>query len=123
MSINYFGKKVREARKNTNPTLMTMATAMGTTPGFLSAIETGRSKIPTDWVEKIYDFFKETKSPLDLDELRNAADVSNESVSLSGLPLQHQFLIAGFANSELNAEQLDNFKTLLQDIYRNTKVE
>ena len=123
MSINYFGKKVREARKNTNHTLMTMATAMGTTPGFLSAIETGRSKIPTDWVEKRYDFFKETKSPLDLDELRNAADVSNESVSLSGLPLQHQFLIAGFANSELNAEQLDNFKTLLQDIYRNKKVE
>ena len=34
MSINYFGKKVREARKQTNHTLMTMAAAMDTTPGF-----------------------------------------------------------------------------------------
>ena len=91
MSINYFGKKVREARKQTNHTLMTMAAAMDTTPGFLSAIETSRSKIPNDWVEKIYNFFKDSRYPLDLEELHQAADVSNESVSLSGLPLQHQF--------------------------------
>ena len=123
MSINYFGKKVREARKQTNHTLMTMAAAMDTTPGFLSAIETIRSKIPNDWVEKIYNFFKDSRYPLDLEELHQAADVSNESVSLSGLPLQHQFLIAGFANSELNAEQLDKFKALLQDIYNQKKAE
>ena len=97
MSVNLFGSMIREARKNTKHTLLSMAIALKTTPGLLSAIETGRSK------EK--------------------AIVSNGSVLISDLPLQHKLLIAGFANSKLNAEQMLKFKSLLESVYadRQTK--
>lgn len=121
MSINLFGQKVREARKHTNHTLLSMAFSLKTTPGFLSAIETGRSKIPSEWVVKIYEFFKDSKYPLLLEDLKEAAEVSNGSVSISDLPLQHKLLIAGFANSELNAEQMDKFKSLLESVYAERK--
>jgi len=123
MSVNLFGSMIREARKNTKHTLLSMAIALKTTPGFLSAIETGRSKIPDEWVVKIYEFFKDTKYPLLLEELKEKAIVSNGSVLISDLPLQHKLLIAGFANSKLNAEQMLKFKSLLESVYadRQTK--
>lgn len=123
MSVNLFGSMIREARKNTKHTLLSMAIALKTTPGFLSAIETGRSKIPDEWVVKIYEFFKDTKCPLLLEELKEKAIVSNGSVLISDLPLQHKLLIAGFANSKLNAKQMRKFKSLLESVYadRQTK--
>lgn len=123
MSVNLFGSMIREARKNTKHTLLSMAIALKTTPGFLSAIETGRSKIPDEWVVKIYEFFKDTKYPLLLEELKEKAIVSNGSVLISDLPLQHKLLIAGFANSKLNAEQMLKFKSLLESVYEDRQTK
>ncbi|HEZ7495939.1 TPA: helix-turn-helix transcriptional regulator, partial [Neisseria meningitidis] len=44
MGLTKFGAAVREARRQTKQTLQTMAATLGTSPAFLSAIETGRSK-------------------------------------------------------------------------------
>ena len=58
MGLTKFGEAVREARRQTKQTLLTMAKALDTSPAFLSAIETGRSKVPMDFVEKAESFFE-----------------------------------------------------------------
>ena len=44
--------------------------------------------------------------------------VSNENVSLSGLSLQQQMLVAGFASSDFSKEQLERFAELLRSIHQ-----
>ena len=117
MSLTKFGTAVREYRRLLGITLSTMATALGTSTSFLSAMETGRSKIPMEWAEKIAHFFASRGQPVDVRQLKAAACESNDSVSLEGLPPHHKMLIAGFANSDLNQEQLTKLGKLLSEIY------
>ena len=115
MGLTKFVAAVREARRQTKQTLQTMAATLGTSPAFLSAIETGRSKVPMDFVKKVEDFFENLGQPID--GLKQKAMVSNENVSLSGLSLQQQMLVAGFASSDFSKEQLDKFAELLRTIH------
>lgn len=117
MRLTSFGKTVREARREIGDTLMTMAKALGTSPAFLSAIETGRNKVPADFVVKIDAFFK--KKGKAIPNLKQLAMASNEAAPLDGLSYQHKMLMAGFASSELNKEQLDRFAALLKEINPN----
>lgn len=117
MSLTKFGVEVREYRRQLGLTLSTMAAALSASPAFLSAMETGRSKIPMDWVEKISEYFADKGLPVRSRELKALACEDNESVSLEGLPQHHKMLIAGFANSDLTQEQLANFGRLLAEIY------
>ncbi|MCY1545842.1 hypothetical protein D9M68_818020 [compost metagenome] len=117
MSLTKFGTAVREYRRQLGLTLSTMAAALGTSPAFLSSMETGRSKIPMDWVEKIAVYFSTQGKAVHLQQLKAMACESNESVSLEGLPPHHKMLIAGFANSDLNQEQLAKLGKLLSEVY------
>lgn len=121
MSLTKFGEAVRQARRETKQTLQTMATALGTSVAFLSAMETGRSKVPMDFISKIENFFTELNYPIQELELKKQAMISNESVSLNGLSLQQQILVAGFASSEFNKEQLEKFADLLKTIHKETR--
>jgi hypothetical protein len=94
-----------------------MATALDTSPAFLSAMETGRSKIPMEWVEKISSYFESLGITVNRSKLKASACEDNESVSLIGLPAHHRMLIAGFANSDLNQEQLAKLGRLLSEIH------
>lgn len=96
---------------------MQMADELKTTPSFLSAIETGRKKVPAEWVPKVEHYFAERG--VTVSELRTAADAANKSVSLEGLSREHQMLVAGFArvqSSSLSPDDVDNFKRLLQGL-------
>jgi len=117
MSLTKFGTAVREYRRHLGLTLSNMATALGTSPAFLSAMETGRSKVPMEWVEKIASYFNAKGEHVQVNRLKAMACESNESVSLEGLPAHHKMLIAGFANSDLDQEQLTKLGTLLSEIY------
>ncbi|UVM07079.1 helix-turn-helix domain-containing protein [Pseudomonas laurylsulfatiphila] len=117
MSLSKFGVTVREYRRVLNITLSSMATSLNTSPAFLSAMETGRSKIPMDWVEKIATYFEKSGMDVSRQKLKAMACEDNDSVSLEGLPPHHKMLIAGFANSDLNQEQLTKLGKLLADIY------
>jgi len=70
-----------------------------------------------EWVEKISQYFTERGKTVHTAKLKAAACESNESVSLEGLPPHHKMLIAGFANSDLNQEQLTKLGNLLSEIY------
>lgn len=117
MSLTKFGTAIREYRRDLNLTLSVMASALKTSPAFLSAMETGRSKVPMEWVERIAAYFRSKNLPVETSQLKAWACESNESVSLEGLPPQHKTLIAGFANSDLTQEQLTKLGNLLADIY------
>ena len=70
MAITEFGKAVRKGRIETGVSLSAMAAELGATPAFLSAMETGRKKIPAEWVAKIQAYFK--RSQLELRTLPEA---------------------------------------------------
>jgi transcriptional regulator with XRE-family HTH domain len=111
MAITEFGKAIRKARIDIDATLASMAAELKTTPSFLSALEMGRKKIPTEWVAKIEGYFQRHGiGSLRLGEL---ADVSNKSVSLEGLSAAQQMLVAGFARVNLDEVELARFTELL----------
>lgn len=118
MSLTTFGAEVRKSRRTLKLTLSAMAADLGTSPAFLSAMETGRNKVPMEWVNKIGSYFSQRGLPVDVIKLKAAACEANDSVSLDGLPAHHKMLIAGFANSPLTQEQLARFGRLLEEIYR-----
>lgn len=111
MALTDFGKAIRTARIETDATLSQMADAIGATPAFLSAIETGRKKIPSTWIEKIDGFFK-LKGKV-IPNLHELATVANGEVSIAGLSPAQQMLVAGFARTSLDSEQLKQFEQLL----------
>lgn len=120
--LTEFGKKVRKARIDAGVTMMQMADALGTTPSFLSAMETGRKKVPAEWVSKVERYF--AMHGVIVANLGTAADASNQSVSLEGLSREHQMLVAGFArvqSSSMSAEDVDAFKRLLQGLQGGSK--
>ena len=115
MAVTKFGEVIRLARRNTNDTLMTMSEELGKSVAFISAIETGRSKIPLDFVEKIEVFFAK-RGYIFKDDLKVLANIENKNVPLDGLTVQHQMMVAGFANSQLSNEQIQKISKLLQKI-------
>lgn len=116
MALTEFGKAVRKARIDVNETLVTMAKALDTSPAFLSAMETGSKKIASKWVKMIASFFYERG--VELKDLDRLAESSNEVFSVEGRGLSHQqkMLVAGFAKSAWNPEQLKQFAGLLEEI-------
>ncbi|QYJ20164.1 helix-turn-helix domain-containing protein [Achromobacter sp. ES-001] len=121
MALTEFGKAVRKARIDTGQTLLSMATALGTTASFLSAMETGRKKIADQWIAKIDHFFRGQGRPVA--RLHELAAVANQAVPLDGLPLQQQMLVAGFAKSSFTAEELQTIADLLGKINNDKKGE
>lgn len=111
MNITEFGKVVRKARLDAEVSLLSMANELEVSSAFLSGMETGRKKVTEEWVHKIRLFFASRN--IELPTIAEAADISNKSVSLEGLSPAHQMLVAGFARTSLNHEDMENLKKLL----------
>ncbi|MEK6369019.1 MAG: helix-turn-helix transcriptional regulator [Burkholderia gladioli] len=117
MALTPFGKAVRKARLDADVTLSEMAAALSVTAAFLSSLETGRKKVPSDFVAKVQRYFAAYR--VEVVDLAALADVSNTSVSLEGLNPEHQMMVAGFARasiSEADPSDLDQLKKLLKKI-------
>jgi transcriptional regulator with XRE-family HTH domain len=117
MALTPFGKAVRKARLDADVTLSEMASALSVTSAFLSALETGRKKVPPQMAEKVEAYF--AKHSVRIEKLQPLADVSNETVSLEGLNPEHQMMVAGFARASwdsVDSNDLDNLKQLLKKI-------
>ena len=121
MAVTNFGRAVRKARQETNDTLMTMSKGLSKSVAFLSAIETGRTKIPLDLIPKIESFFNQ-KGYVFNEDLNVVASVANENIPIDGLSYQHQMMVAGFANSNFNREDLDKICSLLDEIKKAKEV-
>lgn len=113
MALTDFGKAIRTARIETDVTLSKMAEEIGATPAFLSAIETGRKKIPRNWVEAIDKYFRGKNKVIQ--NLRDLATIANGEVSVTGLSPAQQMLVAGLARTNLDADQIKKFQQLLSN--------
>ncbi len=113
MNLTVFGSAVRKARIDAKVTLQDMSKALGVTAAYLSGLEVGRKKVSDEWAEKIQAYFidKGVKVP----NLRQLADVSNESVPLKGMSHQQMMMVSGFARANLTDEQIKRFAQLLEN--------
>jgi hypothetical protein len=90
-----------------------MAKEIGISSSFLSGLETGTKNITPVWLEKVVIYFN--KRDHKIANLKELADISNKSVHLhDGLSQQQKMLIAGFANSPFNPEELKKFADVLK---------
>lgn len=92
-----FGKFVRKLRIDRGLMLGDMADAMQTSSAYLSAVETGKKKIPDELVDKVITFFG-----LDNEQarhLRQAADDSPVAVKidLKNASSEERMLVSAFA--------------------------
>lgn len=110
--LTEFGKAVRKARLDVGTTMAHMADYLGVKPSFLSQMETGKKKVPAEFVSKIEEYFRSQGLPIQLGQL---ADSANKSVSLEGLPPEMQFLVSGFARSTLTEEQIARIREILNE--------
>ena len=116
MALTDFGKAVRKARIACDENLVTMAEKLGTTPGYLSGMETGRKRISPEWVEKISQFFINAGHPI-TEDLKGLAGAANGVMPFNDkLSLQQKMLVAGFAQSPFTAEQLKRVAVLFDEL-------
>jgi transcriptional regulator with XRE-family HTH domain len=112
-NLTEFGSAVRKARIDAKVTMQQMATDLGVSAAFLSALEVGRKKVSAEWVAAIEKYFKTKK--VKVPDLRPLADVANRSVPLDGVSPQQAMLLAGFARTSLTKQQMEMFKKLLSE--------
>ncbi|WP_175924277.1 helix-turn-helix domain-containing protein [Burkholderia latens] len=114
MPLTAFGKAIRRARFETGHTQTSMASELGASPSYLSALENGSKTISDRWLHKIENFF--AKNGLQTYELAKLAAISNRLISLDGLPVLHQLLIAHLAFSHFTHYELNEFVQLAKRI-------
>lgn len=111
VKLTPFGRAVRKARLELGISLLIMAKELKVTLAFLSGMETGRKKIPLEWAQKIEVYF-ELKGYA-IHDLKMLTYLSNQTVSLKGLPIQQQVLIAYLAAQIFSWGQMDDVKHTL----------
>ncbi len=109
--ITAFGKFLRNLRMDNGEILKTMADKLEVSSSFLSAVENGKKKIPSDWATKIATLY--SLSGEKLSELRNAISETNEciEIGLADLNRQQAELAFSFAR-KLNGFDDETLKRL-----------
>lgn len=79
--LTEFGKALRKIRIECEELLRDMATTLGVSPAYLSAVETGKRRIPDGWVEEIsikYHLSSDKRA-----DLLQAAENSTQEIKIS----------------------------------------
>lgn len=112
-----FGRFVRKLRIDRGEHMKDMAPHLDVTPGFLSAVETGRRNAPQGWEDLLIKAYN--LGPQQADELTAAlaASRSYEVVNVAHLPHGDRYLIVGLAEvlPTLNHEQRATLERWIQD--------
>ena len=116
MKITEYGKIVRKARIDADLTMLDMAEDLGVSSAYLSALEVGRKRIPSDFLGKVIGYLKGKVPTLDTGRLRDAVAISNNSIPVEGLSVDHQFLVAGFARTNMSQADINDFQNLLAKV-------
>ncbi len=106
--LTEFGKALRIIRIEAQEILKDMASSLGVSSAYLSAVETGKRRIPSDWVEKIIKAY--SLSAEKADELRKAAEKSicEVKIPLYGASAEKREAVLTFAKAldGLSSEEL-----------------
>lgn len=106
--LTEFGKVLRKIRIDRQQLLRDMADKLGVSSAYLSAVETGKRRIPQDWVSKIASIY--SLSCEEQADLQSAADnsVFDVTISLVNASEQKRNAVLSFARAldGLNDEDL-----------------
>lgn len=112
-----FGKFLRHIRLDKFENMKDMATNLGVSTSFLSAVEVGKKNAPSKWVEEISRIYK--LDEIQRKELQNAYDRTKNEVFLSfdNMDEEHQNVSLMFARSIKNIDPntLEKLKKLLEE--------
>lgn len=78
--LTEFGKALRKLRINRQEILKNMADTLNVSAAYLSAVETGKRRIPEDWVSRISESY--SLSPDEQSELQYVADISATEITI-----------------------------------------
>ncbi|MFO1125735.1 MAG: XRE family transcriptional regulator [Methylocystis sp.] len=108
--LSPFGKELRKIRIDKGLRLFDLATRLGISTAFLSAIETGRKPIPDGFVVKISGAIDLSLG--ELKELRAAAEKTKREIRLDKLKDEDRQLVAAFARriDELPEELIEQLR-------------
>lgn len=121
--LTVFGKKTRNIRMDNNELLKDMADKLGVTSAYLSAVETGKRRVPAKWVESIsekYGLSGEQKK-----ELQEACDQSvlEVKIELRNMEQRKTQAAVSFAKQleNLSDYELENIMKILEKPKRRKK--
>ncbi|WP_431811379.1 helix-turn-helix domain-containing protein [Lysinibacillus sp. FW12] len=89
--LNSFGKFCRKLRIDKGELLKDMATKLGVTSSYLSAVENGKRNVPHNWIEKISEIYLLNSS--EINELERSFDESKKVVQID---------FSGYSSEEKN---------------------
>ncbi len=109
--VTAFGKFLRNLRMDIGELLLQMAEKLGVSPAFLSGVENGKRKIPSNWVNRISETYHLGEA--EKAQLQEAFYDTNNSVKigLEKLQIPRRNLVLSFARkldsiSDDEAEQI-----------------
>ncbi len=94
-----FGEELRVLRTRRHQSMKQMADVLGVTKSFLSAVETGRKRIPEKWIDILTDYYH--LKPYRRQLLEQAAEASKSYIKiyLNGMPCFKRDLAVSFERS------------------------
>lgn len=114
--LTLFGKFCRKLRIDNGELLKDMATRLGVTSSYLSAVENGKRNVPQEWLNKITEIYSLEKSQVK--ELKVAIEKSqlNNKVSLKGLNSEDRDLVLALARKIDGMN--DKEKAMLKNLFK-----
>ena len=97
MRLTLFGNAVRRLRMDFGLSLKAMADSIGISSAHLSAIEYGEKTLSEKHIAAALGFFSPIATPVQLRELRDAAEKSIQAVNTTSLSSDARGFVAAFA--------------------------
>ena len=118
--LTEFGKALRKLRINHQEILKDMADTLNVSAAYLSAVETGKRRIPADWVSRISKSY--SLSPDEQSELQYVADISapDITISLNDATPARRDAVLSFAKAldGMSDEELTKIMSAMKKTYR-----
>ena len=117
--LTEFGRQIRKLRIDRGIVLADMAKQLGVSSSYLSAIEHGKRKIPSEWIDKIQKLYNLSLS--EQESLKAAMERSEQEVVLTlGESQERDELAVSFARvfENCDRETISNLREYLEKIQR-----
>lgn len=113
--LTTYGKFLRKLRVDNNETLKDMASKMGVSVAYLSAIELGRREIPQTWNDTIYEIYKLDDAKFEEMLVEYSKSVNDIKISFEDLGEQERKIVTSFARkfSSFTEEQFKKIENII----------
>ena len=110
------GKLLRKIRVDNDEYLKDMANHLGITSSYLSAIENGKRKMPPDYLERISDIYKLTKTQFEQLQKANGLEQRKVEIDIQTTSPEKKYAALAFARDfdKLSEEQLERIRKIIE---------